>query len=208
MNTLTHERPVDTASAAVPVACIGMSVGGLEPLRTLLRNLPIDTGMAFIVLHHLRRKPTHLPELLRSHTAMPVLLATKNLPIRSNHVYVLGSGTEIILKNGELLVKPAHKMRGWSDVMTTFLLSLTGSKHPGIAVILSGLDHDGAAALKAFKQHGGITIVQNIQTAERPDMPHSAIRTGAVDYQVPPEAIAPLLENIAARYRKAKGAEA
>lgn len=32
--------------------------------------------------------------------------------------------------------------------------------------------------------------------------------TGAVDYVVPPEAIAPLLENIAARYRKAKGAEA
>ena len=206
MNTALLEKPETTMQKLeFPVVCIGMSVGGLQPLRTLFRNLPIDTGMSFVVLHHLRRTPTHLPEILRSCTRMPVLLVDQDLPLRANHVYVLRSGKEMSLKDGEFLVEAAKKAQGRSDVITTFLLSLSVSKHPGIAVILSGLDEDGAAALRAFKQHGGITIVQDLYSAEKAEMPHSAIRTGAVDHVVRPEAMAPLLESIAARFKKARG---
>lgn len=188
--------------------CIGMSVGGLEPLKTLFRMLTVDTGMAFVVLHHLRQRPTRIPEILRSCTSMPIMSANETLPVRPNHVYVLRSGMEMKLTDGELEVKAARKPQGWSDVITTFLLSVAVSRHPGIAVILSGLDEDGAAALEAFKHHGGTTIVQDLATAERPEMPHSAIRTGAVDHIAPPEGIVRLLETIAASYKKAKSAEA
>jgi two-component system CheB/CheR fusion protein len=205
---LDREPARSTATTECPVVGIGISIGGLEPLKTLLRMLPVNTGMAFVVLHHLRRSPTHLPEILRACTSMPVLLAQEDLPVRANNVYVLGSGLEMTLRDGAFRVKPAQKAQGWSDVITTFLLSLAVSKHPGIAVILSGLDEDGAAALQAFKRHGGITIVQELSTAEKPDMPHSAIRTGAVDHVVPPQAMARLLENISGHYKKAKGAGA
>jgi chemotaxis response regulator CheB len=206
--SLVQETPVDKAPAALPVVCIGISLGGLQPLTTIFRGLPSNTGMAFVVLHHVRRRPTLLPEILRGCTSMPVLIAADDLPIRPDHVYVLSSGTEMTLTDGRLMIRPVRKAAGWSTVITTFLLSLANSRHPGVAIILSGLDEDGTAALTALKRHGGITIAQELSSAKEPDMPRSAVSTGAVDYELAPEAIAPLLESIATRYRQAKGAKA
>jgi chemotaxis response regulator CheB len=59
------------------------------------------------------------------------------------------------------------------------------------------MDEDGAAALTAFDQKGGITIVQAPQSAVHPQMPQAAIHTGRVDYILAPEAIAKELEEIA-----------
>ncbi|HLW82036.1 MAG TPA: chemotaxis protein CheB [Candidatus Acidoferrales bacterium] len=79
------------------------------------------------------------------------------------------------------------------NVFTLFLNSLSRSRHPG-------LDEDGAAALKAFKESGGITIVQEPRSAQRPEMPMAAIDTGCVDYVLAPKAIAAALEEIAAGF--------
>ncbi len=194
--------------AEIPVVCIGISSGGLNPLKILFGQLPSTTGMAFVVLHHVRRKPSRLPDILRRCTSMPVVLATDLQLVRPNHIYVLPSGTEMTMSDAHMKVRPATKQHGWSNVITTFLLSLAKSKHPGIAIILSGCDDDGAAALQAFKRHGGTTIVQDLSSADQQDMPQSAIRTGTVDYVVSPEAMAPLLENLATRYQKAKAEHA
>lgn len=86
-------------------------------------------------------------------------------------------------------------------MVTIFLQSLAESGHPGIAVILSGMDSDGAATLKIFHAHGGIVIVQDLSTAERPDMPTAAVKTGYVDYMLRPERIAAQLRKIAERFR-------
>jgi len=70
------------------------------------------------------------------------------------------------------------------------------SRHPGIAVVLSGLDEDGAAALRTFEQRSGVAIVQEPQSAVRPEMPLPAIHTGCVDYVLAPGAIAGQLEKL------------
>lgn len=203
MNPDLIQRPETCGKTAqLPVVCIGISTGGLKPLKALLRSLPSNTGMAFVVLHHLRRRPTLLPEILSGCNPMPILLATDRLRVQPDHIYVLPSGKEMVMSDSQMIVRPGKKQTGWSNVITTFLLSMANSKHPGIAIILSGLDHDGAAALKTFKQHGGMTIAQDLPSAEKSEMPRSAIRTGAVDYVVAPEAMAPLLEKVAARYQR------
>jgi chemotaxis response regulator CheB len=181
-----------------PVVCVGMSAGAVEPLQTLFRTLKPDTGMAFVVIHHLREAhPTLLPLILSRCTSMPVQLARVGTPLAPNHVYILPSGKEIALTDGSFALRRRPKVLGWSNVVSVFLESLTESNHPGIAVILSGMDEDGANALKAFKLHGGITIVQAPSTAESPGMPMAAIRSGAVDYVSSPEAISGQLEQIA-----------
>jgi chemotaxis response regulator CheB len=79
-----------------------------------------------------------------------------------------------------------------------FLKSLT--KHWNgklVAVIVSGYDGDGAAALRGIKEAGGITIAQKLETARQPDMPESAIASGCIDYVLSPEEIAQELSNIA-----------
>jgi chemotaxis response regulator CheB len=80
------------------------------------------------------------------------------------------------------LLQTRLKLRSWPNVVPIFLDSISISRHPGIAVILSGLDSDGAAALRAFKESGGVTIAQAPQSAERAQMPLAAIQTACVDY--------------------------
>ena len=89
-------------------------------------------------------------------------------------------------------VRPvASTPRGWPDVITVFLRSLTQNwEGKLVAVIVSGYDGDGAAALCDIQQVGGITIAQKPDTAGQPDMPESAIESGCIDFVLSPEDIA------------------
>ena len=83
-------------------------------------------------------------------------------------------------------------------MITVFLRSLT--KHWDgklIAVIVSGYDGDGAAALCGIREVGGITIAQKLDTAAQPDMPESAIASGCIDFVLSPEDIARKIAHIA-----------
>jgi len=131
---------------------------------------------------------------------MPVHLATGGHIVRPNHVYVLPSARELTLADSFLALRFQSKPKGLSNVLTILLKSLTKSRHRSVTVILSGVDADGAAALKEFRQHGGIVIAQEPHTAERPGMPIAAIETGAVDYVLRPEAIPSQLEEIAREF--------
>ena len=66
-----------------------------------------------------------------------------------------------------------------------------------IAVIVSGYDGDGAAALCGIREVGGITIAQRLDTAAQPEMPESAIASGCIDYVLSPEDIAKQIVRIA-----------
>jgi two-component system, chemotaxis family, protein-glutamate methylesterase/glutaminase len=190
-----------TEKCTFPLVCIGLSKGAVEPLIMMFTKLRTDTGMAFVVLHHVRSFPTHLDRILAACTSMPVEMATSGMKIQPNHVYVLPSGDEMIVTDGIFRTRPRSKVVGWPNVVTVFLDSLAKSEHDGIAVILSGLDEDGAAALRGFANRGGITIVQTPESAETPDMPRAAIKTGKVNFVLDPVAIAGQLEKTARSFR-------
>jgi len=97
-------------------------------------------------------------------------------------------------------VRSQSKPRGFSNVLTVLLESVAKSSHQCVAVVLSGVDADGAAALRAFRQHGGIVIAQEPDSAERPGMPAAAIHTGVVDHVLPPKSIPGRLEEIAREF--------
>src|SRR5476649_815128 len=192
-----------------PVVCVGGSAGGLDAYIRLLRNLPADLGAAVVIVNHLRTVATRLHEILPSYTAMPVELITEKLLIRPNHVFIIPEQRDLHVLKGEFRLKPISKPRGWPDVITVFLRSLT--RHWSgklVAIIVSGYDGDGAAALCGIKKVGGTTIAQKLDTAGQPDMPESAIASGCIDFVLSPEDIAQELRRMA-RPRKtarAKGA--
>jgi two-component system, chemotaxis family, protein-glutamate methylesterase/glutaminase len=77
---------------------------------------------------------------------------------------------------------PISKPRGWLDVITVFLRSLTEHWDGQlIAVIVSGYDGDGADALCGIKDAGGTTIAQKLETAGQPNMSASAIASSCID---------------------------
>jgi two-component system, chemotaxis family, protein-glutamate methylesterase/glutaminase len=189
------EQPKD-----FPIVCVGGSAGGLDAYIRLLRNLPSDMGVAVVIVNHLRTVATLLHEILPRHTEMPVSLITEGLPVEPNRVFIIPEKRDLHVRDGAFLLKPISKPRGWPDVITVCLMSLT--RHwPGqlIAVIVSGYDGDGAAALCGIRDVGGITIAQQPDTTGFPDMPESAIASGCVDFVLSPEAIALKIVSIARR---------
>jgi chemotaxis response regulator CheB len=174
-----------------PVICVGGSAGGLDAYTRLLRHLPADMGVAIVIVNHLRTVATQLHEILPRYTAMPVELITERLLIRPDYVFIIPTKRDLHVLDGEFRLKPISKPRGWPDVITVFLRSLASNwRGRLIAVIVSGYDGDGAAALCEIKEGGGITIAQKLDTAKQPDMPESAIESGCVDFILSPEGIA------------------
>jgi chemotaxis response regulator CheB len=155
-------------------------------------------GAAVVIVNHLRTVATLLHKILPRYTEMPVELITDKLVIEPNHVFIIPEQRDLHVLKGEFRLKPISKPRGWPDVITVFLRSLT--KHWDgklIAVIVSGYDGDGAAALCGIKEAGGITIAQKPDTAGQPDMPESAIGSGCIDFILSPEDIARQVQRIA-----------
>jgi chemotaxis response regulator CheB len=186
------------AAEDFPVVCVGGSAGGLDAYTRLLRMLPNDMGVAIVIVNHLRIVATQLHEILPRFTAMPVELITDGLVLRPNHVFIIPSQRDLHILAGEFHLTPISKPRGWPDVITVFLRSLAQNwSGKIIAIIVSGYDGDGAAALCSIKEAGGITIAQKLETASQPDMPESAIATGCVDFILSPEDIAREIVRIA-----------
>jgi len=181
-----------------PVVCVGGSAGGLDAYIRLLENLPADMGVAIVIVNHITTMPTHLHEVLPRFSAMPVELITERLLIEPDHVFIIPENRDLHVDNGEFRLKPISKPRGWPDVITVFLRSLTRYWDGKlIAVIVSGYDGDGAAALCGIKQVGGITIAQTLNSAMQPNMPQSAIDSGCIDFVLSPEDIAAEIVRIA-----------
>ena len=185
-------------SGDFPVVCVGGSAGGLDAYIRLLRNLPADMGVAIVIVNHLRTVATRLHEILPNSTTMPVELITEKLLIEPNHVYIIPEQRDLHVIDGEFRLMPISKPRGWPDVITVFLRSLTENwSGKLIAVIVSGYDGDGAAALCGIKEVGGTTIAQKLDTALQPDMPETAIASGCIDFVLSPENIAKQIAKIA-----------
>lgn len=184
----------------VPVICVGGSAGGLDAYKRLLDHLPVDLGAAVVIVNHLRTVSTLLHEILPYHTRMPVDLIVEGLDIRPNHVFIIPPQRDLHVLNGEFRLEPISKPRGWPDVITVFLRSLTEHWHGKlVAVIVSGYDSDGADALCRIREVGGITIAQSPASAGQPDMPDSAIASGCVDFVLTPEQIAAQLPELIGR---------
>ncbi|MEG4117239.1 chemotaxis protein CheB [Microcoleus sp. N9_B4] len=183
--------------APFPIVGIAASAGGLEAFTGLLSHLPIDTGMAFVLIQHL--DPNHkslLSEILARTTQMPVNEVEDGVVVEPNQVYVIPPNTKMVLSKGVLQLSPREKIYGKYMPGDAFFTSLAIDRgHKAIAVVLSGGDGDGSLGLKAIKAAGGMTFAQCQSTAKFDSMPNTAVATGNVDFVLPPEKIAEELGN-------------
>ena len=172
-----------------PVVGIGASAGGLEALVHFLENVPLASGLAYVVIQHL--DPTYkgmLPELLQRATPMAVFQVTDHLEVKPNCVYVIPPNKDMSMLHGHLhLLEPAAP-RGLRLPIDFFFRSLAeDQREMAIGVILSGMGSDGTLGLRAIKEKAGLTLVQEPASAKFDPMPHSAIDAGLADIVAPAE---------------------
>ena len=196
MKTVSKRSP--TTKPAKKIVGIGASAGGLEAFTELLRSLPLDADVAYVLVQHL--DPSHrslLTELLAKTTALRVREITDKTPVEANQIYVIPPNCDLKLARGILKLSPRGKTGGPARSIDNFLSSLAADqKSNAIAVILSGAGSDGAIGLKAVKTAGGITFAQDDRTAKYDSMPRAAVATGCVDFVLPPPEIAKELSRI------------
>jgi PAS domain S-box-containing protein len=183
----------------VPVAGIGASGGGQDALRSLLSQLPADSGIALLFAQHDsgRDNPS---EVLAMESPVPVRQAAAGIAIEPNHLYVTSPDTGLEIANEALrftyLPSVVHEVRQMPvDHLLRSIAMECG--HRSMGVILSGSGYDGSAGIEALKTAGGITFAQDPATAKFDGMPQSAIRSGCIDFVLPPEGITPKLASLA-----------
>lgn len=172
-----------------PVVGLGGSAGSIEALQAFFTTMPEQSGMAFVVVIHL--SPDHeslLAELLQRCTRMKVVKVENTLSVEPGHVYVIPPGRLLQLQDGELRLGPLPEGRARHVVVDIFFRTLADSHGAhAAAVVLSGLDGDGAIGIKRIKERGGLTIAQDPDQATHASMPRAAIDTGMVDWVLPVE---------------------
>ena len=182
-----------------PVVGIGASAGGLEAFKKLLKAIPEDSGMAYVLVQHLH--PGHesfLTEILQKVTKIPVAEIADNVTVLPNHIYIIPSNKMLIANDGKLELSPRpekskNKLNLPIDLFFTSLAEIHQSH--AIGVVLSGTASDGTLGLKAIRNNGGITMAQDT-SAEYDGMPQSAVYAGVVDFILPPEEIPEKIKEI------------
>ena len=176
-------RQQATGAKRTRIVGLGASAGGLEPLEQFLGNIPAASGLAYVVVQHM--DPTHkamLSELLQRATPMPVHEVVDAQPVEANTVYVIPSNAEITVSGGVLHLAVPAQPRGQRlpiDVLFSSLARELGDH--AIGVVLSGMGSDGTRGLQAIRTQGGLTLVQQPESAQFDSMPKSAINAGCAD---------------------------
>ncbi len=198
MQSTERSAPSQDNSRGPPVVGIGASAGGLEALSLLLRALPADTGMAFVLVQHLAStRESMLADILAKLTSMPVAEATDKLPVAPDHVYVIPPGCDMTIAGGVLQLLRREVGHMLHRPIDRFLRSLAEDQGVrSIGVILSGTANDGTHGMEEIKAAGGITFAQD-DTAQQHGMPRSAVAAGCVDLVLAPDAIAAEITRIA-----------
>jgi two-component system CheB/CheR fusion protein len=180
------------------VVAIGASAGGIEACTELMRNLPVDTGMAFVLVQHL--DPKHhsiLTELLSKETSMRVREVTDGMRLAPNHVFVIPPNATMSISDHTLQLSPREDHRGVHMSIDHFMRSLADEVgNRAIGIILSGSGTDGTLGMAEIQAQGGVTFAQDEATSKYDGMPRSATAGGCVDYVLPPKGIARELARI------------
>ena len=168
---------------------IGASAGGLEAIDAFFKQMPCDSGCAFIVVQHLSPDYKSLmAELLSKRTDMLVQRAEEGMLVEANRVYLIPPNHDMRIFHGKLLLTEQKREGNINLPIDIFLASLAEDQgDKAVAIILSGTGSDGTRGIRAIKERVGMVMVQSEESAGFDGMPRSAISTGLVDYVLPPE---------------------
>lgn len=182
------------------IITIGTSAGGVEALVALVRDLPRDLpASVFIVQHLMAGMASHMADILRRPSTLPVEVAVDRKEIERGCVYVAPPDRHLMIDRSYMyLTRGPRENRVRPAVDPLFRSAAVVHGPHVIGVILTGALDDGTSGLGAIKRCGGVAVVQNPEDAQFPDMPRSAAEHVEVDYSISLAQMGDLLGRLAA----------
>jgi len=184
-----EEGAVASPSVSFPIVGIGASAGGLEAIEAFFEAMPVDSGIAFIVVQHLSPDYKSLMvELLSRKTDIPVQRAEEGMRVEANNIYLIPPKKTLTIFHRQLLLEDKKPRESNSLPVDIFLRSLADDQgERAVAVILSGTGSDGTRGVRAVKESGGLVMIQDEDSAKFDGMPRAAASTGLADFILPPQ---------------------
>lgn len=172
-----------------PIIGLGGSAGSFHAFEKFFLHMPINSGMAFIIVMHLDKSHiVNVSSILQPVTSMPITEAQDGTRVEPDHIYVIPPGKDMGIHNGHLLLMEASRYKGAHMSIDYFLQSLAEDQwNNAVAIIFSGMGADGETGIRMVKEKLGMAMVQEPSTAEYASMPNTAIKTNMVDYVLPAE---------------------
>jgi two-component system, chemotaxis family, protein-glutamate methylesterase/glutaminase len=181
------------------VVVIGASSGGFTALVELVSQLNPENDAAYFVVLHLSSKSISgfLAHKLQDHTKLKCILAMDGMPIQRGYIYVAMPNHHLVMTKTEVRLGHGPSENRWRpSIDVLFRAAATYFANRTIGIVLTGLLNDGTTGMSSIKRSGGVTIVQDPNEAEYPDMPFSVINAMQVDYVVSLTEMGTLLEEL------------
>src|SRR3954452_14268100 len=191
------------------IVVFGASAGGVESLREVVHQLPVDfPAPVFVVLHVPPYQASALPKILSTTGSLPAVHAEDGAKIEAGRIYVARPDHHMLLENDHVVVKRGPKENRFRpSIDALFRSAAYNYRADAIGVVLSGALDDGTSGLWTIKRLGGIAIVQQPNDARFESMPLNALEQVNVDYTIPANEIGRLLVRLVAADRSKAPAE-
>jgi two-component system, chemotaxis family, protein-glutamate methylesterase/glutaminase len=180
------------------IIVIGASAGGVEALMQICAGLPADLPASIFVVQHI--SPTSksvLPNLISRASPLPARHPVDGEAIATGQIYVAPPDLHLLLREGSIMLRHGPQENRTRPAIDPLFRSAAVAYGPRVVgVVLTGLLDDGAAGLVAIKRCGGLSVVQDPDDAQWPEMPRRAIERAQPDYVVGIGQMAALLSRL------------
>lgn len=196
---------VRTSLEGIQLIAIGASTGGPAALHKILSLLPQSLPVPILIVQHIASGFLEgFVEWLSDASHFPVHVATQGLPAEPGHAYVAPDDLHMGIGNGmRITLSKNAPDNGLRPSVAYLFRSVAQELGPhAIGVLLTGMGRDGAEGLKMLREKGALTIAQDMASSVVHGMPGEAIKIGAAEHILPPDAIGTMLANVS---RKANG---
>lgn len=159
---------------------IAASTGGPRALSEILPKLPVGLPSAFLIVQHMPAGFTKsFAERLAALSELPVAEARDGQVVRAGCAYIAPAGVHMALRPAQdgIVISLEEGEAVWGVKPAADVLFQSIADHYGPAsgaVVLTGMGRDGASGLRAIRDAGGWTAVQDSSSSVIYGMPRHA----------------------------------
>lgn len=186
------------AGSSPRIFCIGASDGGVDALRQLAAALPANFPSPLLVVLHIGKHHSLLPELLNAKGPLRASHAQDGEVLQPGHFHVAPPDRHMLVEGNRITLSCGPKEHYARPAVDPLFRAAALAHGPAaVGVVLTGWGDDGTAGLQAIKQCGGIAIVQDPDEARAGSMPSSAQNNAPIDFCARIEDLAAIMVQLA-----------
>jgi two-component system chemotaxis response regulator CheB len=178
---------------------IGTSSGGMKAIKFLSSALPAVFGIPIIMVLHIgARSGNEWINFFNAECKFKLKEADEKEKIAPGNIYVAPANYHLLIEKDETLSLTIDEKVNYARPSIDILFESAALAYGNrlIGIVLTGANSDGAVGIKKIKEYGGLTIVQDPETAEAKCMPESSISSIVPDHILSLEGIVNLLIEI------------